>query len=156
MFSRYVEIATSDDDIKKSAMGYAIGTFAGDADAYTTLVNVNSLERELGAIVQNATIFAIAATCTHYLKGTKIFPGIATNAKTQTGERPFMPSKKWTDYTEDMKLNHESASWIVNHMVLGIVARRKFKNNILAVMGYLIEQSEQTVERQRQAFIKSI
>lgn len=156
MFSRFINIATSDDDMKKLAMEYAIGTFAGDADAYSTLVNINPLEDKLGALIQNATIFAIAATCTNYLKGTKISPGIAMSAKTQTGETPFMPSKGWVEYSEDMKINHEGASWIVNHMVLGLTPRRKYKNNILAVMGYLIEQSELTVEQQSQRITKTI
>ena len=141
VYSMFINAATNDQDIIKLAMEYAIGDFAGDPDAYSTLVHIAPLDDELGALVQNATIFAIAVTTTYYIKGTIISSGIAEGSKTPTGEKPYAPAKSWDDYVQYMKTEHPNTVAVVAQIRLGLTARSKYKRNILAVMGYLIDQA---------------
>ncbi|MEO5950563.1 MAG: hypothetical protein ABIQ04_03900 [Candidatus Saccharimonadales bacterium] len=135
---KFVAAATTDSNMRENASQYAVGTFLDKPDALRTLRNTGVLEGDLGAIVTNATIFAIAATTTYYIKGTKLFGGGVISFKTENGEKPFKPTMAWGDYIAYMEKNHPDATAVARHIRVG--ATKKANENVIAVMGYLIEQ----------------
>ena len=138
MYLKFVCAATTDSDMRESAAQYAVGTFLDKPDALRTLRNIGVLKGDLGAITTNATIFAIATTTTYFIKGTKLFGGGVIDFKNTAGEKPFMPTMAWKDYIFYMEKNHPATTTIARN--LGVGATRKAKENVIAVMGYLIDQ----------------
>jgi len=138
MFTKFVVASTDDPAMQRAAIECAVGLFAREPDAYSTLVHIPVLEGELGVIVANATIFAIAATTTYFVKGTKLIGGGIINFKNETGEKPYAPRMTWEEYVTYMEDNHPNATAVARQIGVGVT--QKAKENVVAVMGYLIDQ----------------
>jgi len=153
MYSKFVMLATQDDGIRNGAIKNAVDIFGDKPEAYSTLVSIGPLNDEIGLMSKNATIFAIAATCTYLIKGTAMTKGIAENLKNPDGSAPYNPSKSWAEYAAFMGDEHELATLVVHQMRLGIFSKKlKFKYDILQVMGYLIEQGMLESRRRMEKF----
>lgn len=151
-FRKFVDIMTDESAPQDAAMDYAVSAMAGIPDAISTLIKVDSLKGELGALVQNATIFSIAATCTYFIKGTPLGAGIANNLTTEAGEKPYEPGMSWGAYVAYMESAQPIASDAARQ-VMWTLSKRK-QDNVIAVMGYLIEQGDRHLAVRREHLMK--
>ena len=135
-FSDFINKAESDEEVRKLALTF--DAHSGQ-DGWGTLIDANNAEENVAALVQNATIFAIAVTCTYYIKGTKISKGVA-NTMIYGSEYPYRPTMSWSNYAKYMEKNQPHATAIA--LSLTAILGRQNSSNVIAVMGYLIEQGD--------------
>ena len=135
-FIDFVNKAVADEAVRKIAYTYDASS---GQDGWGTLIDTKNTEEEVAELVQNATVFAIAVTCTYYIKGTKISKGIAD---TMSNENKYLhkPTMSWSDYANYMKTNQPYATAIASSLTT-ILGRQK-SSNVIAVMGYPIEQGK--------------
>jgi len=133
-FSEFVNKATKDVELRKASLDYDGHVVQ---DGWGTLVDVKNADEAIASLVQNATIFAIAVTCTYFIKGTKLSKGIS-ETMTYASDYPYKPTTSWSDYAKDMEDTHPYAAAIAGSLCATM--SRQSRKNVISVMGYLIEQ----------------
>ncbi|MEI6229040.1 MAG: hypothetical protein WCP11_03410 [Candidatus Saccharibacteria bacterium] len=135
-FTDFVNKVVADEAVRKIA--YAYDASSGQ-DGWDTLIDTKNTDEEVAELVQNATAYAIAVTCTYYIKGTKVAKGIA-DTMTDKNKYPYKPTMSWSDYANYMATNQPYATAVARSLTT-ILGRQK-SANVIAVMGYLIEQGK--------------